>query len=336
VEVEVYKPGSLEEAARILQAGLGPDRWLVFFGECFTEYEGRAASRTTPGDMLVIVKPSGAVIVHGPRGFRPLNWQPDTGSIMVRLHEGLLELVAVRRRPREVLYVRCARVHAVMAGWGAREGVFWMFVNEHEIRDFLAENPGLIEEGLRIVETERPVEPGFIDLYGVDREGRRVVVELKRVKAGEEAVRQLLRYLEALRRRGLEARGILVAPDFTEGAVREAERAGVKLVRIDLAGIYERVKARSGGRGAWRTTSRLLGAHEGFGRGLVRVEADVLDHAPPYEDLAEDGLDLLPAALQPLRVVEDQVHRAVGGDEHAHILATILEADVDLLVSSVP
>jgi len=248
VEVEVYKPSSLEEAAEVLSRSIGPDRWLVFFGECYTEYEGRAASRTTPGDMLVIVKPSGSVIVHGPRGFRPLNWQPDTGSIVVRLHEDLLELVAVRRRPREVLRVRCARIHGVMAGAGAREGVFWMFVNEYEIRDYLALNPHVIEEGLRIVEKEHRVEPGFIDLYAVDKHGRKVVIELKRVKAGEEAVRQLIRYLEALRKRGIDARGVLVAPDFTEGAVREAERAGIRLVRIDLARIYESLRERTGRR----------------------------------------------------------------------------------------
>ncbi len=245
MEVEVYKPDTLEEATRLLSSMIGPGRWIVFFGECYTEYEGRAASRTTPGDMLVIVKPSGSVIVHGPRGFRPLNWQPDTGSVMVREADGLLELVAARKKPREILYVRCARVYSVMTGRGAREGVFWMFVNEHEIRDYLLENPDVVEEGFKPIEIERQVEPGFIDIYGVDKEGRKVVVELKRVKAGEEAVRQLLRYLEALRRRGIEARGILVAPDFTETAIREAEKARIRTVRIDLQHIYKSIKKKS-------------------------------------------------------------------------------------------
>jgi RecB family endonuclease NucS len=44
-------------------------------------------------------------------------------------------------------------------------------------------------------------------------------------------------YLEALRRKGVKARGILVAPGFSERALSEAARRGIKTVYIDLAKI---------------------------------------------------------------------------------------------------
>ncbi len=245
MRVSHFDPPGLGEAAEALRGGVARRAWLVFLGECLTEYEGRAASRSTYGDRLVVIKPSGSVLVHGPRGYKPLNWQPDTQAITVEVGEGELVVRAYRRRPREVLVIRCRRVYHIVEAEDAVEGEFWMYINEHEIRDAIASNPELLEPGFRVVRVERPVEPGFIDLYGVDSEGRLVVVELKRVKAGREAVHQLVRYVEALRRRGVEARPVLAAPDFTESAVREAEAWGVELKRIDLARIYELLRERS-------------------------------------------------------------------------------------------
>lgn len=248
MRVTYATPRDLEEAGRLLREAIQRRAWIVFFAECLAEYEGRGASRTTPGDKLVVVKPDGSVLVHSPRGFKPQNWQPDTEAVTVSIEDELLVVRAVRRRPREVLILRCPRVHHVVVGEEPVEGDFWMYINEHEIRDLIAEDPGIVEEGLRIVSVEKPVEPGFIDLYGRDREGRLVVIELKRVKAGEDAVHQLLKYVEAFRKRGVDVRPILVAPGFTGSARMLAARSGVELKEIDLRRIYEILKERWGER----------------------------------------------------------------------------------------
>ncbi len=241
LELVHAQPG-VEEAARILSHGIEYRMWISFFANCTIEYEGRAASRTTPGDRLVIIKPDGSVIVHGPRGFKPDNWQPDTSSITVQHSEGLLIVKAVRRRPREVLVIKCGSIHSIMILKSPEEGGFWMYLNEHEIRDLLASNPSLIEEGLRIVDVEKRIDPGFVDLYGIDREGRLVVIEIKRVKAGEEAAKQLARYIEYFRRGGRSVRGILVAPEATEAAIYRLSREGLEFRRIDLARLYGMLK----------------------------------------------------------------------------------------------
>jgi RecB family endonuclease NucS len=169
-----------------------------------------------------------------------MNWQPAGSTISLNIENGVLLVRALRRSPRETLVLRCGRVYLLAGLISPRPPRFYMYLSESQIRDILASNPHLIEDGLRIAGIERPVNPGFVDMYGYDKDGRLVVFEIKRVKAGEEAARQLLRYVEALRSRGLKnLRGVLLAPDFTESAIRLLEVSGLEYKRIDIRALYE-------------------------------------------------------------------------------------------------
>jgi len=78
--------------------------------------------------------------------------------------------------------------------------------------------PSLIEPRFKVIAFEKPIEPGFVDIYGVDEKGRLVVIEIKRGTAGKTAVFQLEKYLEAIRKVAKrEIRGILVAPNIAKG-----------------------------------------------------------------------------------------------------------------------
>ena len=48
------------------------------------------------------------------------------------------------------------------------------------LEDVLTANPHLMMSGLTLVGRQTPVEGGFLDLLGVDEDGRLVVFELKR------------------------------------------------------------------------------------------------------------------------------------------------------------
>jgi RecB family endonuclease NucS len=178
------EPDNINEALVELRKGLEEKRFLVLAGRCWVEYEGRGASTSTPGDRIVIVKPSRSIIVHGPEGFKPENWQPDGSIFHATVKDGLLVLRAVRRKPREILIVYCDRIYAITSFHPSEKGAFYMYMPESEIRDVLAKHPYLIEEGLRTIDIEKPVEAGFIDLYLQDKHGNMVVVEVKRVRAG--------------------------------------------------------------------------------------------------------------------------------------------------------
>jgi len=239
-KIVIINEPDLEEAGKTLQELLDRGAWISLYCSCMVEYEGRGYSRSTWGDKHIMIKPSGSIIIHGHKGFRPENWQPDNSIFTLETSEYLV-IKSIRKKPRETLNVICRKIYGLMALEDFETGEFVMYVDEHEIRDYLIKNPEIIEQGFRPVKKEKPVEPGFIDIYGIDSSGIPVVVEIKRVKASVEAVKQLEKYLLALEKHGVKARGILVAPGFTESAIKEAYRARIKLVSIDPLEIRKRL-----------------------------------------------------------------------------------------------
>ena len=81
--------------------------------------------------------------------------------------------------------------------------------------------PEIIEKGFKPITYEKKIEPGFVDVYGIDKDGKFVVVEIKRKTAGREAALQLAKYVESIKTRvNREVRGILAAPRLAKGAQR--------------------------------------------------------------------------------------------------------------------
>ena len=82
-------------------------------------------------------------------------------------------------------------------------------IPESEIRDFLAQNPELIEPGMTVVKAEEflPNDQGargFIDLFCRDKSGKYVIVEIKRSDASSrEAITELYKYTSLLKKKYL-------------------------------------------------------------------------------------------------------------------------------------
>jgi RecB family endonuclease NucS len=94
--------------------------------------------------------------------------------------------------------------------------------------------PQLLEDGFKPISYEKKVKPGFVDVYGEDKNGRFVVVEVKRKTAGKEAVLQLAKYIEAVKSRtNREVRGILVAPNIAKDVQRLLETLGLEFKALD-------------------------------------------------------------------------------------------------------
>jgi endonuclease len=107
-------------------------------------------------------------------------------------------------------------------------------VEEH-LQAELAARPQVIEDGLSLVRREWPTDVGPVDLMCREEDGRWVAVEVKRV-ATIEAVEQLCRYLECIRRdpARAECRGILVGTVIKPQAWALAESRGLTCVEVDL------------------------------------------------------------------------------------------------------
>ena len=65
---------------------------------------------------------------------------------------------------------------------------------EEMLEDVLVANPDMLMSGLTLVGRQIPVETGFVDIVGIDEDGRLVVFDRKREKLTRAAVAQVLDY----------------------------------------------------------------------------------------------------------------------------------------------
>jgi endonuclease len=201
--------------------------------ECEVVYVGRAASVADAGDFVVMLKADGSLQVHGYKGVKPVNWQPQADHVAVALDEGQAVLTVERRSPEEmvrIVFLETALVQALHL----REGSgFVLMGSEAEMQRALASAPGLIEDGLTVLDVELPTDVGGIDLFARDAAGMLLVVELKRAKATQEAVHQLARYVGRVRElTGEPVRGVVAAPAVTKPALAALARLGLEFREV--------------------------------------------------------------------------------------------------------
>lgn len=100
---------------------------------------------------------------------------------------------------------------------------------ERDIEDHLIQHLDSLEKGLRFVARQVGTDVGRIDILAEDRNGRRVVIEVKVGEAKDSAVGQIARYIGWFARSdGQPPRGMIVAAEFPEG-VRYAATAVANL-----------------------------------------------------------------------------------------------------------
>jgi len=162
--------------------------------------------------------------------------------------DGVLQVRAVRRQPREAVHVYFDRVYLASALSLVDRGEFSLYASEEDMHRAVLAEPSLFEAGFKLISYEKKVEPGFVDVYGVDKEGRFVVVEIKRKTAGREAALQLARYVEAIRSTvNREVRGVLAAPSIAKGMQRLLTSLGLEYKALDpkkCAEILQRTKTK--------------------------------------------------------------------------------------------
>jgi len=227
------QPGPEELVGFLTEALRDKGAVVQVAGEFEVLYSGRAASVAEAGDYLLIVKPDGSVQVHGPRGVKPVNWQPQTDDVRVTCEDGSAVMTAERFTPPETLRVAFLAPAFAQAFELKDGGGFVLLGSEAEMQAALASHPEVIEPGLTLVDLELPTDVGGIDLLARDGDGALVVVELKRGKAGHEAVHQLAGYVESVKAawRG-PVRGILAAPAVTAPALNRLGALGLEFREI--------------------------------------------------------------------------------------------------------
>jgi len=205
----------------------------LIVARCEVVYTGRVTAVLPESTRLLMVKADGSVLVHADEGgYKPLSWM--TPPTVIEEEGDPLQRMVVRKR-EEVLDIRVGEVLSD-SGYDmgpsaapAKDGV------ERDLQEELAARPDALGEELRLVRREWPTDIGPVDLMCRDADGGWVAVEVKRVGTIE-AVEQLHRYLERIRRDPATARcrGLLAAQRLRPQAVTLAETRGIRCVEVDL------------------------------------------------------------------------------------------------------
>ncbi len=236
---------SNREAAEFLNSMVAGRKTIIIVCECRVEYRGRSRSILPWGERIIIIKQDGAVLVHRPKGYSPVNWQPSTSKIVFENTEEGLLMKAVRATPRETMYVYFREIYDVIAYRLKDNAKFTMYASEEEIKNILETYPEMIERGLRITGREIKVPQGYIDFIGRDKEGRMVVIEVKDEKAGLDAGKQLLKYVRYFREKGAPVRGIILAPSFSKPLLEFLDRNNLEKRKLDVDKILTLLREKS-------------------------------------------------------------------------------------------
>jgi RecB family endonuclease NucS len=239
----VLENPSLDEAEKAVQGGVSTHRTVIIAGECTVEYNGRASSSLGQGERVTLLKPDGSALVHRPRDYSPVNWQPSGSLSRTRVKDDGLSVRVYRRKEKESMEIVYRRLSLVAVLDLVDAAEFSLYATEKDMQEAILFRPELLEEGFRPVSKEMPVDPGFIDIIGYDRLNRLTVVEIKRVKATKEAVSQLRRYMNVIDLdAGRPVRAILVAPELARGTEKLLKSYGYEFKPLSPQACSEALK----------------------------------------------------------------------------------------------
>ncbi len=183
---------------------------------------------------MLVVKSDGALLVHRPVGYEPVNWQPPGSVFHVETKDDTLEIHGIRQKPRETVKVTFDSIFMASSLNLADAGEFMLYASEDDMHRAVLLKPDLLEPGFKPISWEKHVEPGFVDIYGEDKNGKLVIVEVKRKTATKENALQLAKYIEPIKAKvNREVRAILAAPNLAKDVQRVLVTMGLEFKELD-------------------------------------------------------------------------------------------------------
>ena len=224
----------------------------LVIARCSVDYAGRLNAHLPLATRLLVHKGDGSLLVHSDGGsYKPLNWMSPPCSLRVAEPEpedaeaGVVEVWHVTHaKTGDALVVRIHElIHDSSHELGVDPGLVKDGV-EADLQRLLAEQVGVIGDGLTLVRREYPTAIGPVDLLLRDAAGGTVAVEVKR-RGDIDGVEQLTRYLELLGRDPHLApvAGVFAAQEIKPQARVLATDRGIRCVTLD----YEAMKGTGSG-----------------------------------------------------------------------------------------
>jgi endonuclease len=214
----------------------------LVIARCSVDYAGRLNAHLPLATRLLVHKGDGSLLVHSDGGsYKPLNWMSPPCTLTVEEPDadnaaaGVAEVWRVSHaKTGDSLLVRLYKVlHDSSHELGVDPGLQKDGV-EADLQRLLADQVGVIGDGLTLVRREFPTAIGPVDLLLRNPDGGTVAVEVKR-RGDIDGVEQLTRYLELLGRDPHLApvTGVFAAQEIKPQARVLATDRGIRCVTLD-------------------------------------------------------------------------------------------------------
>ena len=218
----------------------------LVIARCSVDYTGRLNAHLPLATRLLVHKGDGSLLVHSDGGsYKPLNWMSPPCTLTLQTpdeadaEDGVVQLWKVTHaKTGDALLVRIYEVlHDTSHELGLDPGLVKDGV-EADLQRLLAEQVGVIGDGLTLVRREFPTAIGPVDLLLRDSGGGTIAVEVKR-RGDIDGVEQLTRYLELLGRDPHLApvTGVFAAQEIKPQARVLAADRGIRCVTLDYDGM---------------------------------------------------------------------------------------------------
>jgi len=239
---EILSTESFWDLSKRLNSAIG-DKMIIMAGRCTAVFDGRIKSTLDSGDRLLIIKKDLSIIMHGPVGVKPLNWQkPAAGPIEFKGDQKYLEMFTKRKKTDEVLTINFTDISLVSLWHAYDVSEMIIYGDESDLVRYLVSSPDLIEEGFQVFRTEYNTEMGPVDIRGVGSSGE-TIVEVKKRKATPADAHQLKRYVEYFEDKEKKSvSGILVAPDFPDKVLKYLKEHNLTPNRIPWDEVFPTLK----------------------------------------------------------------------------------------------
>lgn len=225
----------MKSVAEKIRQSLHKKESIVLGAHCSISYSGRAESFLPEGERIIVIKEDRALLVHQPTGNNPVNYMKPGTCITCTAANRQLMLDCANPSLKEHMKISIESV-LFFASQKMNDGASIILEgNEKDFSDLLFKHPEKVEEGFTPLSREEHTRYGFVDIFGYDRNNTLLVVECKRFKAGPDAVTQLRRYVERIKKdKGVsKVRGMIVAPDITKNALAMVTEYGYLYKKFD-------------------------------------------------------------------------------------------------------
>ena len=240
--LEILPISPLNSVIKRLNSTIG-EKMILIAGRSTAIFDGRIKSTLAEGDRFLLIKKDLSIVLHGPLGVKPLNWQkPQAGPIEFRIKDDSLEMFTQRSKTKEVLTITFIDLDLIAFWYASDESELEIYGDESDFVHYLVSNPDLIEQDFQILKTEYSTDVGPVDIKGISGEGE-AIVEVKKRKATPKDAHQLKRYVEYFKEKeNKRVRGILIAPDFPDKVLKYLKEHDLEIRKISWEEIFPLIK----------------------------------------------------------------------------------------------